>query len=36
MAAAALTELELPKLPEVVVHCILDGNLAPFADPHDA
>ncbi|CAJ1419255.1 unnamed protein product [Effrenium voratum] len=35
VAAAALADLELTALSELVVHCILDGNVAPFAEPHD-
>lgn len=35
LAGCALAEMELPKLSDLVVHCILDGNLAPFSDPHD-
>eukprot|EP00931_Biecheleriopsis_adriatica_P121359 TRINITY_DN96442_c0_g1_i1.p1 TRINITY_DN96442_c0_g1~~TRINITY_DN96442_c0_g1_i1.p1 ORF type:complete len:635 (-),score=162.55 TRINITY_DN96442_c0_g1_i1:64-1968(-) len=35
LAGASLAELQLPKLSELVVHCILDGNMAPFAEPHD-
>mmetsp|Transcript_43667 Transcript_43667/g.100767 ORF Transcript_43667/g.100767 Transcript_43667/m.100767 type:complete len:616 (-) Transcript_43667:76-1923(-) len=33
LAAAALAELALPA--DCVVHCILDGNMAPFAKPHN-
>lgn len=33
VAAIALGELSLQ--PELVVHCFLDGNTAPFAQPHD-
>jgi len=33
LAAAALAEVDLCS--EFVVHCILDGNTAPFAEPHD-
>ena len=35
LAASALADLDLPKTSELVVHCILDGNVAPFSDPHD-
>eukprot|EP00434_Breviolum_minutum_P022266 symbB.v1.2.019652.t1/scaffold1584.1/size110534/11 len=35
LAASALADLELPRVSDLVVHCILDGNIAPFSDPHD-
>jgi len=35
LAGVALADLDLPKQSELVVHCILDGNMAPFAEPHD-
>eukprot|EP00439_Symbiodinium_sp_Y106_P057906 s4526_g8.t1 len=34
LAGVALADLDLPKQSELVVHCILDGNMAPFAEPH--
>mmetsp|Transcript_6383 Transcript_6383/g.13947 ORF Transcript_6383/g.13947 Transcript_6383/m.13947 type:complete len:615 (+) Transcript_6383:64-1908(+) len=33
LAAGTLAELEFP--PDMIVHCLLDGNIAPFAKPHD-
>lgn len=33
LAASALAELELPEA--LIVHCLLDGNMAPFVQPHD-
>jgi len=33
LAAGALAELDFQA--ELVVHCLLDGNTAPFAQPHD-
>lgn len=33
LSAAALAELDFGS--ELVIHCILDGNIAPFAQPHD-
>jgi hypothetical protein len=33
IAGAALGEIDFPS--ELVVHLVLDGNLAPFAQPHD-
>jgi len=35
LAGTALADLDLPKQSDLVVHCILDGNMAPFAEPHD-
>ncbi|CAE8639306.1 unnamed protein product, partial [Polarella glacialis] len=35
LAAAALAEIDLPKQEDLVVHCFLDGNTAPFSEPHD-
>jgi len=33
LAGAALAEIDLQS--ECIVHCFLDGNMAPFAQPHD-
>eukprot|EP00438_Fugacium_kawagutii_P013752 Skav218828 [mRNA] locus=scaffold2959:67970:71057:+ [translate_table: standard] len=35
LAASALGDLEVSKTSELIVHCFLDGNIAPFSDPHD-
>jgi len=33
LAAVALANVDLQS--DLVVHCLLDGNIAPFAEPHD-
>jgi len=33
LAAASLAKLDMQS--ELVVHCLLDGNMAPFSEPHD-
>lgn len=33
LAGAVLADLDIPS--ELVIHCLLDGNMAPFAQPHD-
>ena len=35
LAASALSDLDVLKTSELIVHCFLDGNIAPFSDPHD-
>eukprot|EP00435_Cladocopium_sp_Y103_P046108 s15_g13.t1 len=35
LAASALADLDVLKTSELIVHCFLDGNIAPFSDPHD-
>lgn len=35
LAASALGDLDVLKTSELIVHCFLDGNIAPFSDPHD-